>query len=212
MDLASPLRSLIPSLDSGVLEVLVGVETPLSVAQITALSPRGSRQGLTLALDRLVKHGLVIATPANRGSMYHLNREHVLADAVASASGARATVRNRLADSVALMQPPPVHASLFGSFARGEAHTGSDIDVLFVLPDPPGDAWFDQLGMLATKVQAWTGNRLEYLVFGREEFQRVIDRGEPIVSSWINDCVTVHGMTLDALLADVGRGRGRGEA
>ena len=32
----------------------------------------------------------------------------------------------------------PLQIALFGSFARGTAHRGSDLDVLVVLPDEPG--------------------------------------------------------------------------
>lgn len=182
------------------LEVLAGTESSLSIAQVATLASRGSRAGLTLALDRLVEHGLVIATPANRGSMYRLNRQHVLAEAVISAFQARSTLLARLSDHVANMRPKPLHVSVFGSFARREAGPESDIDLLFVLPEATDDAWHMQLAELAEIVQAWTGNRMEYLAFGEREFGGVVERGEPIVQSWIADGVTVYGMTIQAIV------------
>ena len=133
MDLTSPLHSLIPTLDSAVLEVLAGTESSLSLTRVTRLAPRGSRPGLALAMDRLVEQGLVLATPANRGDMYRLNRDHVLADAVVSASRARSAILARIGEDAARMEPRPVHVSVFGSFARREAGPASDIDVLFVM-------------------------------------------------------------------------------
>lgn len=200
MDLTSPLRSLIPSLDSAVLEVLTGTESSLSIAQVATLANRGSRAGLALAIDRLVEHGLVTATPANRGSMYRLNRQHVLADAVISASQARATVLSRLAEKVGRMQPKPVHVSAFGSFARREAGPKSDIDLLFVLAEPMDDAWHAQVAELAELAHAWTGNRMEYLAFSTQEFTGVVERGERIVDSWLADGVTVHGPTIQTMV------------
>lgn len=202
MDLSSPLRSLIPTLDSAVLEVLAGTESSLSLAQVSKLAPHGSRAGLALALERLVDQGLVSALPANRGSMYRLNRQHVLADAVVGAAVARLTVLDRLAERVAQMSPVPDHVSVFGSFARREAGVNADIDVLFVLPNDADDTWFEQVGDLSNAIHAWTGNRMEYIVLSREGFTGVVQRGEPIVDSWLSDSVTVYGTAVERLVHD----------
>lgn len=202
MDLTSPLRSLIPSLDSAVLEVLAGSESSMSLAQVARLAPRGSRPGLSLALDRLVEHGLVTATPANRGDMYGLNRDHLLADAVLSAARARFTLLSRLGEHVAQMEPPPVHVSAFGSFARREAGPASDIDLLFVLPLAPDDTWFEQVTQLDDLVKTWTGNRMEHLAFSVGDLARVVQRQEPIVDSWLADCVTVYGPDIESVIRD----------
>lgn len=202
MDLSSPLRSLAPTLDSVVLEVLSGTESSLSLPRITDLAGRGSRQGLTLAMDRLVASGLVTATPANRGYMYALNREHVLSQAVLTAARARSTIIGRITEQIALMTPEPLHASLFGSFARREAGADSDIDVLFILPHTPDDAWHAQAVALGEDVHAWTGNRMEYIALGVEEFDGAIERGEPIVSSWMSDAVTLHGPTIESMIRE----------
>jgi len=202
MDLSSPLRTLIPSLDSAVLEVLAGTESSMSLAQVSKLAPRGSRPGLALALDRMVEHGLVTATPANRGAMYRLNRDHILADSVLSAARARTTIFARIGEQVADMDQQPLHVSVFGSFARREAGPVSDIDLLFVLPDPPDDEWFEQVGRLGEQVQAWTGNPMAYLVFSLADLAGVVDRQEPIVESWLADCVTVHGPPIESVIQD----------
>lgn len=206
MDLTSPLHSLIPTLDSAVLEVLSGNESSLSLAQVTRLAPRGSRPGLALAMDRLVEQGLVLATPANRGNMYRLNRDHVLVDAVVSASRARSTILARIGVDVARMEPRPVHVSVFGSFARREAGPASDIDVLFVMSAVPDEGWYEQVSRLDDQVQAWTGNRMEYLVFSDSELARVVERQEPIVDSWLTDCVTVHGPSIESLIQNSAAG------
>ena len=206
MDLTSPLHSLIPTLDSAVLEVLAGTESSLSLTQVTRLAPRGSRPGLALAMDRLVEQGLVLATPANRGDMYRLNRDHVLADAVVSASRARSAILARIGEHATRMEPRPVHVSVFGSFARREAGPASDIDVLFVMSAAPDDAWHEQVSRLDDQVQAWTGNRMEYLVFSGSELSRVVERQEPIVDSWLADCVTVHGPSIESVIQNVSAG------
>ena len=204
MDLTSPLQSLVPTLDSAVLEVLAGTESGLSATQIARLATRGSRQGQALVLDRLVEHGLVIAEPANRGYLYRLNRDHVLADAVLSACRARGTVLDRLREAVKGLDPEPVHVSVFGSFARREAGPDSDIDLLVVLPAPPASetGWSDQLQRLADRVLSWTGNRLECLTFTVDELRAVAARGERIVASIRDHGVTLSGAQMDIVLGD----------
>ena len=206
MDLSSPLQSLVPTLDSAVLEVLAGTESGLSATQISRLAPRGSRQGQALVLDRLVEHGLVIAEPANRGYLYRLNRDHVLADAVLSACRARRTVLDRLTEAVKALDPEPAHVSVFGSFARREAGPGSDIDLIVVLPAAPESdtAWSDQLQDLADRVLSWTGNRLECLTFTVDELRTVAARGEPIVDSFRDHAVRLSGPQIDAVLGGDG--------
>lgn len=205
MDLSSPLRSLIPTLDSAVLEVLAGTESRLSLAQVSKLAPQGSRAGLALAVERLVEQGLVTATPANRGSMYQLNRQHVLAEAVLSAAMARPTILARLREHVALMNPVPAHVSVFGSFARREAAVDSDIDVLFVLPKEADDGWYEQVSDLSKSVYAWTGNRMEYVVLSLEGLAGVVQREESIVDSWLSDSVTVYGRAIEQHVGEAAR-------
>lgn len=202
MDLSSPLRSIAPSLDSAVLEVLAGTESGLSLAQIARLAGRGSRQGLALVLDRLVDHGLVLADPANRGHLYRLNRHHVLADAVLSAARARVTVLDRLAQAITALDPTPLHASVFGSFARREAGPGSDIDVLLVLPDEVvlDDGWQIQVRRLGDEVRSWTGNPLECLVLTEGEARRAAAADEPVVASWWTESLTLYGPPFGDLI------------
>jgi hypothetical protein len=211
VDLTSPLRSLAPSLDSSVLEVLAGTESSLGIGQIAKIARRGTRQGLSLALDRLVEHGVVDAHAANRGYLYRLNREHVLADAVVSACRARVTVLARLGEAAQALDPQPSHVSVFGSFARREAGPDSDIDLLVVLPEdaPVDDRWHEQMRDLGDQVLTWTGNRLEYLIFTYEELRAVVARDEPVVGSWVADSVTVLGVPIESIvreLASLGEG------
>ncbi len=202
MDLASPLRSLVPTMDSEVLGVLAATQGDMSIAQITAVARRGSRQGLTLALGRLVEHGLVTASPANRGSMYSLNRDHVLAEAVRAAIEARGVFLDRLTDAVQLLSPQPLHVSIFGSFARREGGPDSDVDVLFVLPRGRAvDAeWEAQVRGLGERVLVWTGNRMEHIAYTEDELLDVVKKKPAIVESWRAEALTVHGPDVASLL------------
>jgi predicted nucleotidyltransferase len=202
VDLSSPLRSVSPGLDSAVLQVLAGTESSLSASQIARLAARGTRVGQLPVLNRLVEHGLVLAEPANRGFLYRLNREHVLADPVLSIARAGATVVERLTGASEMLRPAPVLVSLFGSFARGDAGPGSDIDLLIVTPAAValGDEWEEQMQALAEQVLAWTGNRLERVILSEDQLRKVVQAGEPIVAAWLEEAITLSGTPLSRLM------------
>lgn len=207
VDIASPLRSLAPGLDSAVLQVLAGTHSGLSASQIARLAPRGSRAGQLPVLNRLVEHGVVTAEPANQGYLYRLNREHVLADAVLVATKARTTTLERLTAGVRTLSPEPVHASVFGSFARGDGGPGSDVDLLLLTAEEnPEEPWAEQVRRLGDRVLAWTGNRLEQVVLSRERFAEAVWSGEPVVASWMDEAVTLHGPSVEELVRQAGSG------
>jgi predicted nucleotidyltransferase len=209
MDLRHPLRSLVPSLDSAALEVLAGTESALGTSRIQKLAGRGSWAGYQKVLDRLVEHGLVISEPTNNGFSYRLNRDHLLSPAVLAAVAVRRELMARLTEVVADLAPQADHASVFGSFARGEGAARSDIDLFLVMPvdyDCDADRWQAQLQQLAEQVLAWTGNRLEVLVLDRRQLAHAAAASEPVLASIRAEGLTLHGPSLDALLSAADRG------
>lgn len=202
MNLSSPLSSLIPSMEAVALEVLAGTNSALGPSQIHRLGRRGSRQGVVNALDRLVQHGLVLSEPTNFGSMYRLNRDHLLAPAVLQVAEARHELLQRLAHECAELDPIPLAAALFGSVARNDSDETSDIDLLIVLGADleNHEAWIDQLHGLSELVEAWTGNRLQVITQSATRLDELVTSSEPIVESWREDAVTVFGTNLHTLL------------
>ena len=53
---------------------------------------------------------------------------------------------------------------------------------------------------LEARVLAWTGNRLERLIFTPEGLQQAETRGEPVVTSLRQEAVLLYGMGVDAVL------------
>lgn len=203
VDLTSPLRSLTPSLDSAVLEVLAGTESGLSASQIARLSTRGTRAGQGVVLDRLVQHGVVLADRANTGYLFRLNRAHVLAPAVLAAVGARREVLDRVSLAAAALNPVPVSVALYGSFVRRQAGPDSDLDLLLVLDDAVdrhAHGWQSQLEDLERQVLAWTGNRLEVLQLSHRQLADAVAAGEPLARSLREEAITLHGPDIAALL------------
>src|SRR5260370_10064428 len=161
MHLARPYTAISPTLDGEVLVVLAGTMRPLTGREVAKLVKRGSQAGVNRTLRRLVEHGVVDAREAGAAILYSLNREHLAAPAVNSLADLRGELVRRLKQSVQAWKTRPLHASLFGSAARGDGKTSSDIDVFVVRPsglDENDRPWRDHLDQLTRAVQRWTRN------------------------------------------------------
>jgi hypothetical protein len=206
MDLAQPLSSLIPSVDADVLTVLAGTEAPLTGRRISAIARRGSRPAVQAVLDRLVDHGIVLAQPAGAAVLYALNRSHLLTDPVLAAARASERLLREMSTSIERWEVPPVHASVFGSLARGDATASSDIDLFVVRPEgvPAEDeTWSGQLGLLEERVRLWTGNPLSWFEIDRPGLARAVRSEEPLLESLRQDSVHLFGERLVRILVDV---------
>ncbi len=176
MHLARPFAAIIPTLDGEVLVVLAGTTRPLTGRDVAKLVKRGSQAGVNRALRRLVEHGVVEAQEAGAAILYSLNREHLAAPAVSSLADLRGELVRRLRQSFQVWKTRPLHASLFGSAARGDGKTSSDIDVFVVRPsgiDENDRRWREQLDQLARDVRRWTGNQLGLAEVSKRDVRRL---------------------------------------
>lgn len=175
MDVARPYAAVAPTLEGDVLVVLAGTTEPLTGARVARLVHRGTPRGVQKALDRLVDQGIVHRQAAGRAYLHVLNRDHVAAPAVEALANLRVEFLRRLRNEIASWKVAPAHASLFGSVARGDGDTASDIDVLIVRPatvDEEHTEWRDQLAALADHVESWTGNYAAVIELDEAEVRR----------------------------------------
>ena len=204
MDLTSPVGSLIPSMEGAVLDVLAGTHRALGPTKIAELARRGSRSGISLALDRLTEQGLVVAEPTNYGHAYRLNRDHVLAPAVLTAAKGREEFLRRLTDACGSLHPEPVSAALYGSVARRESGPESDIDLVIAVDgerlDRIEDGWTRQMDEMSQRVFSWSGNRLETIVVDVQHLRDLAWAGDPLIVSLRDEAVTLAGRDMRELL------------
>lgn len=203
MDVGRPHTSLAPTLDSEALRVLAGTTHPLTGREVTRLSGQGSQRGLAAALDRLVRQGVVLRQEAGAAALYTLNRSHLAAPAAETLADMRNELHRRLRDAIAMWEIQPVHASMFGSAARGDGDTASDIDLFIVRPvatDDEDPIWRMQLSSLAEDVHAWTGNHAATIELGEGEIERLRSSQPPIVASLRADAISLAGVPADRLL------------
>ncbi len=204
MDLSRPYSAICPTLEGPVLDVLAHTTRPLTGREIARLASRGSERGVRLVLHRLVASGLVGAREAGSASLFVLNREHVAAGIVESLAGLRAELVERIRREVGGWPSQPVHASIFGSAARADGDTESDIDLLIVRPGDLSEddsQWREQLHRLAERIERWSGNHASLHEVSPKELKAARRRGEPIVASLRDDSIVVAGPEIADLVA-----------
>ena len=206
MDLLHPIRAVVPTLDGPVLEVLARTTQPLSGREVHRLSGTGSASGVRRTLARLARQGLVRAEEHAAGTFYLANRQHLAWSAVESLTGLRRELFDRLREELRSWEPLPLHASVFGSMARGEGDPDSDIDLLLVRPDDVGEdesPWADQVDRLRENVRAWTGNECHAFQTDRQRLTDHKRADDPIVSNWLRDAVVLSGPDLRTVLRNL---------
>lgn len=161
------MSALSSSMEMSVLHVLCGAETGFTAPMIHRLLPEeGSLPGVRYALRGLVEQGLVLETSIGRIRTYALNREHLLADALTIMTRAKRILLERIRDQVFGWSPEPVAVTLFGSAARDEMKTGSDIDLFFLMPAATAAERYEaNVAELTRRVSGWTGNDVRPLVY-----------------------------------------------
>jgi predicted nucleotidyltransferase len=141
---------------------------------------------------------------AGAALLYTFNREHLAADPVLALMALRRGLVDRLRSELAGWPLPPLHASLFGSAARGDGATASDIDVFLVRPstvEAEDAQWSGQLGHLGDLVVRWTGNHAGIAEVPEEELVRLRRDRPRVVEELERDAVTLVGSAARDLLA-----------
>jgi predicted nucleotidyltransferase len=204
MDVARPYAAVTPGVEGAVLVVLAGTTAPLTGRQIARLAARGTSPSVSAALDRLVEHGLVHRQVAGRAYLHTLNRDHVAAPAVQTLAGLRGELLRRLRDTLAEWEPAPVHASMFGSAARADGDTSSDIDLLVIRPngvDAEDSRWRNQVHALTESLRAWTGNHAGISELSEAELAK-LRRPPPVLRDVRADGIDLAGVPVRSLFKE----------
>lgn len=203
MDWEDPTRAVTPTLDGPVLSVLAGVTEPLTGREVHRRARRGSSMGVYRVLTRLEVQGLVTSIEVGPVRLYELNRDHVAADVAVILAALRSRFFDRIRLDLGSWQVSPVSACLFGSVARGDGNTGSDVDLLLVRPDGIADdsePWATLVFELGQKIRRWTGNDASMLQADAAEVADMVARNATIVDSLTQDAIDLAGTPIRELL------------
>jgi predicted nucleotidyltransferase len=186
-----------------VLRVLRGTTRPPTGREVARLVRAGSQPTVNASLRRLSEEGLVRAEEAGRAYLYTINREHLAAPAVELLADVRAELERRLRSEIAAWQIAPVHLSIFGSAARGDGDTASDIDIFVIRTrDVPDDdpLWREELGRLSDHVLAWTGNHAALSEVSETDLRRLRRERPSVVDELTQYAITIAGREPAELL------------
>lgn len=197
MDLSAPLASFMNGLDAVALRVVARAGAELTGRQVARLAGTGTPANIRLSLLRLVNIGLVISAPAPHATMYSANRSHLLWPAVEVAMNARQELNRRIAAFADASAPEGVTVALYGSVARSDSTTMSDIDLLVVFPDTITlDDRDEFVTGLRDNVELWTGNDAQIYDLTESALARQRLEGDPMVDSWAADGITIVGNSV----------------
>lgn len=202
MDVAKPYTAISPNVDTAVLIVLAGSSVPRSGREIARRAGR-SKTGVQHVLERLVDHGIVERLATGNAQLYSLNRDHLLAGAVEQMANAHTELIRRLHNTIGSWETPAVHVSMFGSAARGDGDTHSDIDMLIVRPanlDPESEQWRAQIDLLAEDVRRCTGNNAGIVEISDADLPRLVGEQRPILAELRSDAIDIAGKPTKTLL------------
>lgn len=198
MLLTRPFETVTPTVDGDVLGVLSAADQWFPLSHIHALVNDRSRSGIRKALQRLVEQGIVLRQQLGSQFAYRLNRDHLAAPAVIELAHLYATYLNQLRSLVQGWPAEPAFAALFGSAARGDMRTDSDIDIFLVRPhaaehDPARTVWDTNVSELQSASTRWTGNDTRVLEMGEADVARGLTGGDQVLLDIRSDGVPLAG-------------------
>src|SRR5208282_2616216 len=143
---------------------------------------------LSKELGRLEREGLFRSEVSGRQKYFQLNREYPLFSEVRSIVAKTIGAVPLLAQSLKKIEGIE-EAYLYGSFARNQQDTASDIDVL-VIGRPKGNV----LAEVLQKLERQLGREINYTVLTRKELESRRDRKDAFLENvWHNKRVSLVG-------------------
>lgn len=164
-----------------------------TTGQIHKILTQHSEEGIRKVLRRLTDQGIVQSDRIGNAFAYRFNHDHLAAPYVVGLTRMQETFLTKIEGHLESWHTPPVYAAVFGSAARGQMTTSSDIDLLLVRPHVAADEeWDEQLDELATTVTRWLGNDTRILEFTENEIA-TSGHQEPVLNDVLQEGITVAG-------------------
>ena len=191
MDLGSPVLDVAPAVRGALLQALARLEQPVTRRRLAAAA--GVAPGNASAvIEELIQAGLVSETVAGRSSMVVLNRDHLAAGPVLALAGLRGELIRRLRDRLSAW-PELNGAWLFGSVARGDADSDSDVDLLIIADDLQSHDLHERLSRVQADVRSWTGNDLQLVEHSPSSWRKLVRAKNPLVEQIRMDGIALAG-------------------
>jgi predicted nucleotidyltransferase len=191
VDLGSPVLDIAPTVRGALLQALARLEQPVTRRQLAAAASVAPGNA-SAVIEELIQTGLLSETVAGRSSLVVLNRNHLAVGPVLALAGLRGELIRRL--RLRLSKWPDLRGAwLFGSVARGEAGSGSDVDLLIVADDLQLPDLHERLSQLDADVRSWTGNDLQLVEHTAATWRKLVRAKNPLVEQIRLDGIALAG-------------------
>lgn len=196
----NPVEAVIPGAQGRILAVLARTTAEVNLRTLADLASVSPAQA-TRVLPKLVELGLVERREVPPSALFRLAREHLAARAVIELAGSWDRAMEELTTLAEELLPHAVNVTVFGSFARGEATSESDIDLLVVWAETSEDEgrWVDALAAFTDRIRQLTGDPVNVVEAGEWEMGRLLRSPRPLWKDIVRDGFTLAGVPLDAL-------------
>lgn len=206
MDFQRPVEAVIPGATGRLLAALARVDKELPVSTLATVAGVGRTRASGL-IAQLHDLGLVDRREIGRTTMVALARDNAVGELLDRLSHLHSVVMDRLRLLATELEPAPLALVVFGSFARGEATSDSDIDILAVRRDDADpEAWTDAISAFATGARRLTGNPVRILDYDLDELSRRASprarTGKAFWEALRRDSVVLAGVSIDHLAGE----------
>jgi len=138
----------------------------------------GGRGTVQRELERLVRSGLVLVTPIGNQRHYRANQASPIFRELRSIIVKTSGVAEPLRDALTPIARKIDLALIYGSIARGQAHAGSDVDLLVVA----ADLTLEQLFSRIARAERAVSRKINPTLLTPEEFTRRRHNGNPFLT------------------------------
>ncbi|HEX6196385.1 MAG TPA: nucleotidyltransferase domain-containing protein [Jiangellaceae bacterium] len=195
--LPHPLSGLFADSRARVLDVLLAADGPLSGREIASraeIAPTTAND----ALEALYEAGLAQVKPSGRSHLWSITEEHALVRMLREwTTDVDAEARRIVEQTLGEM---PAALVVFGSTARADDRTGSDVDLLLIAADSAQRRKYrERAAAIARRLRLLLGRPVEVVVMDARELR---DRSsDSFVSNVVSDGRLLAGQPLAELIA-----------
>lgn len=173
--------------------------TGRETARLAGISPKSALQ----ALSGLEQLKIVKRVIGGRDHHFTLNREnYIVKNGISPLLRAETDMLNRLLQLVKKeISPFSLSIVLFGSVARGEENSSSDLDILIIPQDPASAKEINaKIVKLRIKSEEEYGVHISPMILTKEKLRKLAKSGSSVIESLRSDGVVIFGKTLTGLI------------
>ena len=183
-----------------ILRALITLGSPVSGNEARLLAGVQSKSGMQSALNDLTELGLLEREQTRRIQLFRINREHDLVEPLRVLFDAESRRLARLREALeeilrgGAVREHTLSIIVFGSNARGDAHPGSDLDLLLITEAASQvERVLEVLIDAIPTVRHRFGMRLSPLVLEKARVQERYRQGDPLMENVLSDGRTLYG-------------------